>query len=287
MQVTGQTKIVGVMGWPIEHSLSPQMHNAAFEALDMNCCYVPLPVDPALLPQAVEGLRALDFVGCNVTVPHKQGVWACLDEVSENAQAVGAVNTLIRRGDEWYGDNSDIPGFLMSLQEENFDPDGKQAVILGAGGAARGVVYALLQAGASVAILNRTLSRAEALADELRQWVPEATLETRPLDTNELAKEAAEADLLVNATTLGMWPKTGVSPWPKELTFPSHLTVFDLVYNPLETRFLAQAKAAGATTIGGLKMLVYQGAVSFNWWFGRMPPTDIMYDVCRVELERR
>ena len=285
--LNGQTKLVGVMGWPVEHSLSPQMHNAAFAALGYNCCYVPLAVRPDHLPQAVAGLRALGFVGSNVTVPHKQGVWACVDEVSEDAQAVSAVNTLIRRDDQWIGGNSDIPGFLMSLEEEGFHPQDRHALVLGAGGAARGIVYALARAGAKVTLLNRTVERGEALVNEMAKLLPGGSFEARPLLPQEIEMARDHANLLVNTTPVGMWPHTEASPWPEGLPFPSHLTVFDLVYNPLRTRLLAQAQEAGAQAIGGLKMLVYQGAISFQWWFGAMPPTDVMYRACVEEVARR
>jgi len=285
--LNGRTKLVGVMGWPVEHSLSPQMHNAAFAALGYNCCYVPLAVPPDRLPQAVAGLAALGFVGSNVTVPHKQAVWACVDELSEEAQAVSAVNTLIRREDRWVGGNSDIPGFLMSLEEEGFLPQGKRALVLGAGGAARGIVYALARAGAQVTLLNRTVERGEALAREISRLLPGQSLEARPLLPEELARARDDVELLVNTTPLGMWPRVEASPWPEELPCPAHLTGFDLVYNPLRTRLLAQAQEAGAKAIGGLKMLVYQGAISFRWWFGVMPPTEVMYRACVEELARR
>lgn len=288
LTISGQTQLVGVMGWPIEHSLSPEMHNAAFQALGMNCCYVPLAVPPERVGDAVRGLGALGFRGCNVTVPHKQAVGAFLDEISPDAQAVGAVNTLVRRKDDrWAGYNSDVPGFMMSLEEEGFTALRKRALVLGAGGAARSVVYALAQAGALVTIMNRTVERAEALAQDIAALFPGAALRAVPLAPSPLRREADAADLLVNTTTLGMWPHEETSPWPDELPFPPHLTVFDLVYNPLRTRLLAQAESAGAKSIGGLKMLVYQGAISFQWWFGVMPPTDVMYQVCWEELCRR
>ena len=285
--ISGQTRLVGVMGWPVEHTMSPPMHNAAFAALGMNCCYVPLAVPPDKLPEAVSGLDALSFVGCNVTVPHKQGVRAYLADVSDDAQAVGAVNTLFRRDDEWVGGNSDILGFLKSLEEEGIDPANKRALVLGAGGAARGVVYALARAGAQVTLMNRTAARAESLGKEMAEHFPRGIEKALPLDATSLKRQAEGADLLINATSLGMWPETGRSPWPDHLAFPSHLAVFDLVYNPLRTRLIEQAEAAGAKAVGGLKMLVYQGAVSFSWWFDVMPPSDVMYQACRRRLTRR
>jgi len=293
LQITGQTRLVGVMGWPVAHSLSPEMHNAAFAALGIDNVYVPLAVAPERLGQAVAGLWALGFVGCNVTVPHKLAVQQYMETISDEARAVGAVNTLVRAPDAdparmaWMGYNSDVSGFLMSLAEEGFAPQDQRVLVLGAGGAARGVVYGLARAGATVAILNRTTARGEALAREMSGAVPGAALEAGPLTAERLQREAERSTLLVNTTTLGMWPHADGSPWPEELPFPPHLTAFDLVYNPLRTRLMAQAAAAGAKTISGLKMLVYQGAVSFNWWFGIMPPADVMYQVCYDKLSRR
>lgn len=285
-EITGGTRLVGVMGWPIAHSMSPPMHNAAFCQLGMDCCYVPLPVHPDDLPQAVAGLRALGFVGCNVTIPHKQGVWGCVDQVSEDAQAVGAVNTLIPTENGWYGGNSDIPGFLWSLKEAGYDPMGKGALVLGAGGAARGIVYALAKSGAQVHIANRTVARAETLAAEITGLLPTAQIESLPLVPRALRAAGDGASLVVNTTSLGMWPHADRSPWPDGLPFPRHAIAFDSVYNPLRTRFLHQAAQAGAATITGLKMLVYQGAVSFEWWFDVAPPTDLMYAVCLQHLGR-
>ena len=285
--INGQTRLVGVMGWPVEHSLSPQMHNAAFAALGMNCAYVPLAVHPDRLREAVSGLWAINAVGSNVTVPHKQAMQQFMHEISEEARVVGAVNTLVRRETGWHGYNSDIPGFLATLTESGLDPHGKRVLVLGAGGAARGIVYRLLKSGAAVTMMNRTVSRAEALAGELSRLFPGARLETRPLLPEMLKAEADQAHLLVNTTTVGMWPEADRCLWPDELPYPPNLTFFDLIYNPLRTRLMERAEAAGAQTINGLRMLVNQGAISFEWWFGVRPPTEIMYQTCWEILSKK
>ena len=284
--ITGKTKLIGLIGWPVEHSLSPAMHNAAFATLGLDYCYVPLPVAPGRLKEAVEGLRALSFVGANVTVPHKEAVMAYLDEVVPEARAIGAINTIVVQNERLIGYNTDWRGFLAALREGGFAPEGKRAVVLGAGGAARAVVYALGKAGAEIAILNRTLSRAEALVKDLSPLFPLISLIPLPLTEETLLEQAAAAHLLVNATPLGMWPKIDESPWPESLAFSGHLTVFDLVYNPRRTKLLEQAEAAGAKAIGGLGMLVHQGAEAFRLWTGVDPPLAIMYKACDDQLSR-
>jgi shikimate dehydrogenase len=272
LNINGQTKLVGLIGYPIEHSLSPAMHNSAFAALSLNWCYVPLPAPPERLGEAVAGLRALGLAGVNVTVPHKEAVVSYLDEVTPAAQAIGAVNTIVvRKG--LIGHNTDWQGFLTALSEGGFDPQGKRAVVLGAGGAARAVVHALARAGAQVTVLNRTLARAQALIQDFSPLFP-----ALPLTLQTLEEQTAGAHLLVNATPVGMWPQVDQSIWPEDLPFPGHLTVFDLVYNPRQTKLLRQAEAVGAKVIGGLGMLVHQGAAAFELWTGEKAPVEVMYE---------
>jgi shikimate dehydrogenase len=272
LNINGQTKLVGLIGYPVEHSLSPAMHNSAFAALSLNWCYVPLPVPPERLGEAVAGLRALGLAGVNVTVPHKEAVMSYLDEVTPAAQAIGAVNTIVvRKG--LIGHNTDWQGFLTALSEGGFDPQGKRAVVLGAGGAARAVVHALARAGAQVTVLNRTLARAQALIQDFSPLFP-----ALPLTLQTLEEQTAGAHLLVNATPVGMWPQVDQSIWPEDLPFPGHLTVFDLVYNPRQTKLLRQAEAVGAKVIGGLGMLVHQGAAAFELWTGEKAPVEVMYE---------
>jgi len=279
LNINGQTKLVGLIGYPVEHSLSPAMHNSAFAALSLNWCYVPLPVLPERLGEAVAGLRAMSFVGANVTVPHKEAVMSYLDHVTPEAQAIGAVNTLVMCEGRSIGHNTDWQGFLTALGEGGFDPHGKRVVVLGAGGAARAVVYALAQAGAQVAVLNRTLARAQALVQGFSSLFP-----SLPLTLQTLKEQTAEAHLLVNATPIGTWPEVDKSIWPEDLAFPGHLTVFDLVYNPRQTKLMRQARAAGAKVIGGLGMLVHQGAAAFELWTGEKAPVETMYEAASRTL---
>jgi len=289
--INGRTRLVGVMGWPIEHTISPAMHNTAFDASGLNWRYVPLAVQPEHLEAAVHGLRALGFAGCNVTVPHKRAVMDYLDDVADHARAIGAVNTIVvRESGQMIGYNTDADGFLRALREGGFQPEGKRAVMVGAGGAARAIAHALASVGASVAILNRTLSRAEALAAELAssygRRAEGASYAAFPLTLDVLRREVLSAELLVNATSVGMWPQTERSPWPEDILMPSDLTVFDAVYNPQETKLMRQACAAGARAIGGLGMLIHQGAAAWELWTGREAPVEVMARAAREALSQ-
>jgi len=296
--VDGHTKLVGLIGWPVEHSLSPVMHNAAFGALGLNWRYVPLPVRPGQVEVAVRGLATLGFRGANVTVPHKQAVMPALSSIEVNARELGAVNTLVigqhtDRAPVIMGCNTDDQGFIGALRQGGFEPeDGGQAVVVGAGGAARAVVYGLLWAGiGGVVVLNHTLQRAQALVADLgRQPRHAARLQALALTEEALIESARAAGLLVNATTVGMWPRAAGSVWPEGVPIPAGLTVCDLVYNPLETRLLQQAHRSGARTIGGLGMLVRQGALAFDLWtnqgFDVSEVAALMREACERVLRR-
>ncbi len=283
--IDGRTRLVGVMGWPVEHSLSPPMHNAAFAALQLNWCYLPLRVAPRRVAEALTGLRALGFAGVNVTVPHKRAVIPYLTELTEAARAIGAVNTIWVGEDEaLYGDNTDAYGFLAALREVGFDPKGARVAVLGAGGAARAVAYGLGSAGAAyVGLWNRTLAHAQAIARDLQPRFPQTEYAAYVLP-DELFQIGTEVDLIVNCTPLGMWPHVQDTPWPPDLPFPSGCLVMDLIYRPEETRFLAQAKAAGLPTLNGVSMLVHQGAAAFRRWTGVEPPVEVMTQALRAAL---
>ncbi|RMF36538.1 MAG: shikimate dehydrogenase, partial [Chloroflexi bacterium] len=220
MEVDGTTRLVGIIGWPVAHSLSPAMHNTAFAALGLNWAYVPLPVPPGAVEDALRGLKALGFAGANVTIPHKEAVIPYLDEVTPAARAMGAVNTLLVRRENGttrlVGDNTDAIGFLEDLRAAGFDPAGRRCLVLGAGGGARAVVYALAQAGAHVTLHNRTPRRAQALVQALIPHLPGASLTALPADVRLTDLDLAPFDLLVNATPVGMWPHPEASPWPDE-----------------------------------------------------------------------
>lgn len=279
MELTGKTQIVGVIGWPVSHSISPPMHNAAFREMGLDWCYIPLPVStekPETVGAAVRGLPALGLRGANVTVPHKQAVMPHVDWLTPAAQAIGAVNTIrVETDGQLSGDNTDARGFIADLREHDVALEGKRAVVLGAGGSARAVVFGLAEAGcASVAILNRTVQKAHDLAMDIRAFFPFCRISGH--DPNHLALMAGEADLVVNCTSLGMTPHVDTTPWDETVAFRATQVVYDLVYNPPQTRLLQKAAADGAQGINGLGMLIWQGAIAFERWTGQMPPVDVM-----------
>lgn len=284
--ITGKTSLVGLIGWPVAHSLSPSMHNAAFAELGLDWAYVPLPVRPDDVEQALKGLAALSFVGVNVTVPHKQAVMRYMDELSDSARITGAVNTIHFQNGKFSGYNTDAIGFLNSLKEANCDPQGMRIAVLGAGGAARAVVFALARAGAdSIIVLNRTAERGAFLVGDLAAAFPNSSLTFEALTPESLAVLDSTVDLVINSTSVGMYPHVEASPWPADVPMPANVIFCDLVYNPLETVFLARARAAGATTIDGLGMLVHQGAYAFEKWTGQSAPVDVMRQACLSKLK--
>jgi len=278
---TAETSLVGLMGWPVGHSLSPAMHNAAFAELDIDWIYLPLPVQPGDVDSAIKGLVALNFVGSNVTVPHKQAVMRYMDELSEAARITGAVNTILIQDGRLLGYNTDPIGFLNSLQEAGCHPQGMRVAVLGAGGSARAVVYALAQVGAdSVVVVNRTVERAAVLVDDMDGLFPNNALSYEPLTQETLVTLGNNVDLVVNSTSVGMYPHVAACPWPEEVPMPGNAVYYDLIYNPLETVFLARARAMGATGVDGLGMLVHQGALAFETWTGQPAPLEVMRKTC-------
>jgi shikimate dehydrogenase len=266
---------VGLIGWPVEHSVSPSMHNAAFRELGLDWEYRLLSTPPGKVQARLGALEGDGYRGANVTVPHKFAVMPYLHSVAQSAQAMGAVNTIVVQEGHLRGANTDGDGFLAALREAGFEPSGRQALVLGAGGSARAVVYSLAQAGCPVTIYNRSAERAAALVQYLTDagvGQPLSALESAHLEDLDFSRFG----LLVNATPLGMYPEIHASPWPDGLPLPSHWTVFDLVYNPEQTSLMIEARAAGAKAIGGLAMLVHQGAKAFELWTGQEAPVDVM-----------
>jgi shikimate dehydrogenase len=290
LDITGKTQIVGLIGWPVSHSVSPPMHNAAFAALELDWRYVPLPVpaQPAeRIHEAVRGLAALGLRGSNVTIPHKQAVMASLDRLSPAAQAIGAVNTICVEADGLlFGDNTDGRGFVADLRDHGVEPRGQCALVLGAGGSARAVVFGLAEAGCvEIAIANRSRDRAGALAAAMQAHFPACRIQAHTLP-DDLPALAERANLVVNCTSLGMTPNVEGVPWLPELPFRHDQSVYDLVYNPPRTRLLAQAEHDGAQAIGGLGMLIWQGAIAFELWTGVQPPIDAMRSAVERALRR-
>ncbi len=285
--ITASTTLVGLIGWPISHSVSPVMHNAAFAELRMNWRYVPLPVRPERVGEAVAGVRALGLRGVNVTVPHKQAVMPFLDRWSPSASAIGAVNTIVVGEEgELLGDNTDAAGFVTDLRANGVDPAGKRVLVVGAGGSARAIVYGLAEAGCdSLVLLNRTRDKAESLLTAMRELFPDVPMTARSFPDG-VAACAPEAELIVNCTSLGMSPNLEGLPWDEDVEFREGQTVYDLVYNPAVTRLLQLASVDGATVIGGLGMLIHQGAIAFEKWTGEEAPVDVMRRAVNVVFDR-
>ena len=252
------------------------MHNAAFAATGLNWCYLALPVGRARLGDALRGLVALGAAGANVTVPHKEAALAYLDDTSDEARAIGAVNTVRVEGERLVGYNTDGGGLLDALRlDAGVAPDGVRAVVVGAGGAARAAAFALVDAGAaSVVVANRNWDRAASLAADVRRAFPRRAVEAMPLD-GAAGTRMRDATLLVQATTVGSGAERAETPVPREALHPG-LFVMDMVYEPRETVLLREARARGCRTLEGRSMLVYQGARAFELWTGRPAPIEAM-----------
>jgi shikimate dehydrogenase len=256
------------------------MHNAAFDHLGLPYRYMLLPTPPGQLSERIRRCVAEGFAGWNVTVPHKESVPACLDEMSEEVRATGACNTVrVERG-TLLGYNTDVAGFLAGLEEAGGIPPGSKAVLLGAGGAARAVVWALLRAGHDVLILSRRAEQAGALAGALNA-------RHGTLDVPTLSRALGGAEMLVNCTPAGMWPHDDAAPLPEGVRLPESTLVYDLIYRPRPTRLLREASMAGCRTQDGLAMLVYQGAAAFEIWTGRAAPVATMRQACLEALDQR
>lgn len=270
--IAGSTKILGVIGDPVAHTSSPAMHNAALEALALDYVYVAFHVDPSHLSQAIAGMRALGVAGLNVTVPHKQEVMQYVDEVSPEAVAIGAVNTIANREGRLIGYNTDAFGIIESLKRDGgMETLPAQVALLGAGGAARAILYALLAQPEveRVCLFNRTVAKAEALAADLDQH---GKVVVGPMSSADIK----EAGLLINSTSVGMHPHEGESPLVDASVLHADMLVADIVYKPQKTRLMEQAEAVGAKSINGLGMLAWQGARSFEIWTGIVPPVEKM-----------
>jgi shikimate dehydrogenase len=281
----------GVIGFPLKHSISPQFQQPAFDHIGLPVRYAAYEIPPEEVPAFLDRMRQGGWLGCNVTIPHKRAAYEGVDELTEEARAIGAVNTMLVQGNRLLGHNTDATGFMRALTEEaRFNPQGQNAVLLGAGGAALAVAVGLAKAGIKrLWIANRSLDRARALADSLAERTgTEVKAEAIALDPSALLVPVGSAALIVNSTSIGMsgGPAPDDTPLPARMIGARHL-VYDLVYNPARTPLLHAAEAAGAKTVEGLPMLIYQGAASFERWTGQPAPVSIMMEAGRKALAER
>ncbi len=285
MPITGRTRLVGIIGYPVGHSLSPKMQNAAFEALELDYYYLPLEVRPERLGRAVKALCWLGFRGFNVTIPHKRKILRYLDALSPEARFIGAVNTVEVRGGRLIGHNTDGGGFTRAFKEEmGRNLRGRRVLILGAGGAARAVAFQSAREGAeAVVIANRSPLKARALVRDLKAGFPSCTASRVRWNKKGLKSAIEEAEIVINATPVGMRPE-GSSRIPDLRLTPRHW-VFDLVYGPIETDLIRKAREAGAHATSGMGMLIHQGALSFQIWTGHPPPIEVMREAMESEIK--
>ena len=278
---------VGLIGWPADYSLSPAMHNAAFKDLGMDDWhYDILATTPNELKSLVGTLRGKGYVGANVTVPHKQHIIPFIEGVALAARGINAVNTLVFEDGKWEGHNTDVYGIRADLEANGVELKDKKVLILGAGGAAHAATLALGNAGATVTVMNRRNERAWDLYRNLRRGIS-ANLNIIVQEMNALDRVAPNMDVILNCTPAGMEPtNTDISPWRSDVPIPSHAVVYDMVYRPAVTKFMQQAMDAGAKTIGGLGMLVQQGAASFQLWTGKEPSIEVMTQAAKDELNK-
>ncbi len=278
------TQLIGVIGYPLKHSLSPIFHQAALDYYNLDIRYMLWETENSDLPSRVDDLRKPQYLGANVTVPYKERIIQLIDEVDISASFIGSINTIVNRNGKLIGHNTDSYGFMQALETEaDYNPEGKNALVLGAGGVARAVLISLIQKGVhSLFIANRTRSRAENLREYVIGFIYQNKYATdvKIIDWqySSLQSTATTCGLIVNCTSIGMKYSAQEKESPlSQNMIPGNALVYDLVYNPLETPLLKAAKAAGAGTLNGLPMLVYQGAAGFKLWTGRDAPLDIMF----------
>ena len=277
MNMDNSKKLVGILGYPLSHSLSPVMQNMAFKYYNLNNVYVPIEVKPEDLEIIVKAIRGMNFIGFNVTVPHKIEVVKYLDEMDKLAELIGAVNTVVVKDGNLKGYNTDGIGFLKSFQENtNESIEGKRVFILGAGGASRAVSMTLaMNKAEKVYICNRTYEKAERLSQDINTKIGNVSAAV-PMEYEKMKEVIYDSDVFINTTTVGMHPNVDESPIDRSLLH-ENLILCDIVYNPRKTKLLEEAEELGCKTVPGLSMLVYQGAESFRLWTGMEAPVDIMF----------
>jgi len=285
MDISGKTKICGVIGNPIQHSLSPTIQNAAFNHLNLDFIFTAFKVKATELEMAIQGMRSLNIYGLNVTMPHKNSVINYLDEKDPLVRSLNSVNTIVNKKGRLFGFSTDGLGAIKALQVNGVDLSSSKVLLLGAGGAGRAIAFSIIDKVEDLVVLNRDPAKIENLEFDLKLKFNK-NIHYGLLSETSLKENLRSSDVLINATNIGMKPNSNLSLInPKLLT--SDLTVMDIVYNPLETKLLADAKKVGAKTIDGVEMLIYQGAVSFELWTDRKAPIEIMRLAALKQISKR
>jgi len=274
MTLTGRTHTFCLIGHPVEHSMSPTMWNPALQELRLEYVYVAFDVPPDQLKEAINGIRALGIKGANVTIPHKENVMRFLDEIDPFAQKLGAINTIKNEDGYLKARNTDADGARKSLLDAGCTISGKKILMIGAGGVARALCFVLSEQAEKIVLLDIIEEKANTLANEVKEKM-NADVIGKISNESTIEEDLKSADILINATPIGMHPKTDTTPVPKKFLHPD-LFVFDVVYNPLETKLLKEASELGCETLSGLDMLVNQGVIAFEWWTGKSPNAELM-----------
>lgn len=282
--ISGTTKILGVIGDPIEHSMSPKMHNTVIQALGLNYIYIPFHVLRKDLASAIVGIRSLQITGINVTIPHKIEVIPYLDEIDPLARKIGAINTIKNENGHLTARNTDGEGALVTLREAGLNPQGKTIVMLGAGGSAKAISFYLASLAKRLIIINRSSTHLNELIQSLQMNFKRPIEGIDGRNMKSVGEVIRSADLLINTTPVGMYPQKDELPIDPSLLHPN-LFVFDIIYNPIETKLIHIAKTKGCKTLNGIKMLVNQGAIAFEWWTGIRPDKNLMENAILEELK--
>ena len=274
MNLSGKTAVYGVIGKPIEHTLSPAIQNAAFGALELDSIFLAFKVEPSQVKNALDGMRGLGIRGLNVTMPYKNAVIPYLDEVDETARFLGSVNTVFNDAGKLRGFSTDGAGAHLALEQNGVPLAGKRLVLIGAGGAAKAIAFTLAKEVKEMVLLNRTMAKTTALAEAINQKF-HRRVTAGPLSSSIIQKNLLTADILINATNVGMVPRETQSLVKPEWLKPN-LAVMDVIYSPQKTKLAKDAEAAGAHVVSGVEMLIYQGAASFEIWTGKPAPVEVM-----------